>query len=140
MLRTCKTDKKCPFNFNILLCILILFYNTIFIKYNFFPCFSTNNDEFADFSSAFTQSMSLNSSSTNLCKFFFYYTIYIKLKKNIYVVSANQKIISNSDLLTSLPQSSTNGTSRNLLDLNFDALDNTGNMFIIVNRCISYFN
>ncbi|KAL4148332.1 hypothetical protein QTP88_002601 [Uroleucon formosanum] len=64
---------------------------------------STNNDEFADFSSAFTQSMSLNS-STNL---------------------SNQKIISNSDLLTSLPQSSTNGTSRNLLDLNFDALDNT---------------
>jgi len=44
--------------------------HTIFIKLNFFSCFSTNNDEFADFSSAFTQSMSLNSSSTNLCKFF----------------------------------------------------------------------
>ncbi|KAE9523420.1 hypothetical protein AGLY_015972 [Aphis glycines] len=65
---------------------------------------STSNDEFADFSSAFTQSMTLNSNSTNL---------------------SNQKIISNSDLLTSLPQTSTNGTSRNLLDLNFDALDNT---------------
>lgn len=44
---------------------------------------------------------------------------------------ASQKIISNTDLLTSLPQSSTNGTSRNLLDLNFDALDNTGNNFSI---------
>ncbi|KAL5234052.1 hypothetical protein ACI65C_001462 [Semiaphis heraclei] len=65
---------------------------------------STNSDEFADFSSVFTQSVSLNSNSTIL---------------------SNQKIISNSDLLTSLPQSSTNGTSRNLLDLNFDALDNT---------------
>jgi len=47
---------------------------------------------------------------------------------------ANQRIMSNSDLLTSLPQSSTNGTSRNLLDLNFDALDNTGNMSVIYYR------
>jgi len=67
---------------------------------------NSSNDEFADFSSAFTtQSMSLNSNPTNL---------------------SNQNIISNSDLLTSLPQSSTNGTNRNLLDLNFDTLDNTG--------------
>ncbi|VVC40549.1 ENTH domain,ENTH/VHS [Cinara cedri] len=68
-----------------------------------------SNDEFADFSLAFTQSMSLNSNPTNL---------------------SNQNIISNTDLLTSLPLSSTttttNGTSRNLLDLNFDVLDNTG--------------
>lgn len=33
--------------------------------------FSTGNDEFADFSSAFTQSMSLNSNPVNLCKLFF---------------------------------------------------------------------
>lgn len=68
---------------------------------------STSNDEFADFSSAFTQSMSLN--------------------RNPPTSLSNQKIISNTDLLTSLPQLSTaNGTSHNLLDFNFDALDNTG--------------
>jgi len=66
---------------------------------------STNNDEFADFSSAFTRSTTLNSNIASL---------------------SNQKLISNTDLLTSLPQSSTNGTSRNLLDMNFDTLDNTG--------------
>lgn len=32
--------------------------------------FSTVNDEFADFSSAFTQSVSLNSNSSNLRTFF----------------------------------------------------------------------
>lgn len=42
----------------------------IILLNNFFY-FSTSNDEFADFSSAFTQNMSLKSNPTNLCKFYF---------------------------------------------------------------------
>lgn len=37
---------------------------------------TSNNDEFADFSSAFTQSMSLNSNPTNLCMFYFFDNFY----------------------------------------------------------------
>lgn len=44
-----------------------------------------------------------------------------------FLYPANQRIDFNTDLLTSLPQSSTNGTNRNLLDFNLDTLDNTGN-------------
>jgi len=82
--------------------------------------------------------MSLNSNPTNLCKLFSKCLLINFLLNNMNTICfpfpANQNIISNSDLLTSLPQSSTNGTNRNLLDLNFDTLDNTGNtlkIFII---------
>ncbi|XP_050430490.1 uncharacterized protein LOC126839297 isoform X2 [Adelges cooleyi] len=68
---------------------------------------SVGGDEFADFSSAFTQSMSLSSNPVSS------------------VQTPNQKLITNTDLLTSLPQSSNNKPSSNLLDLNFDALENT---------------
>lgn len=94
--------------------------------------FSTGIDEFADFSSAFTQSMSLDSNAINICKLLFL-QLYSKncfIKFLQFIFLANQKTISNTDLLTSLPQSSTNGISRNLLDLNFDALGNTGNIFV----------
>lgn len=57
------------------------------------------------------------------------------IKFVLFLFSANQNIISNTDLLASLPQSSnnpsTNGMSRNLLDLNFDILGNTGNVFCL---------
>lgn len=57
------------------------------------------------------------------------------MKFSLFLFPANQNIISNTDLLTSLPQSSnnpsTNGMSRNLLDLNFDILGNTGNVFYL---------
>ncbi|XP_050430492.1 clathrin interactor 1 isoform X4 [Adelges cooleyi] len=71
---------------------------------------SVGGDEFADFSSAFTQSMSLSSNPVSS------------------VQTPNQKLITNTDLLTSLPQSSNNKPSSNLLDLNFDALENTGSI------------
>ncbi|XP_050537274.1 telomere length regulation protein TEL2 homolog [Daktulosphaira vitifoliae] len=64
-------------------------------------------DEFADFSSAFTQSVSISNNSSN------------SVQKN------NQNLTSNADLLTSFPQSSNNQPSNSLLDLSFDTLDNT---------------